>query len=131
MNDLEIKEYLMGYIIEEMELLQEKDMHGYEHVFSPKFDKRIKKILWSEKYFGKNLKVGYFVRKVAIIFIVLATLFTVGEVSAKVFGFNLLKKLRIPVDSNWKIPEVFAVSKIVKVSLSSNGIFENSIVSFL
>ena len=88
MNDLEIKEYLMGYIIEEMELLQEKDMHGYEHVFSPKFDKRIKKILWSEKYFGKNLKVGYFVRKVAIIFIVLATLFTVGEVSAKVFGFN-------------------------------------------
>lgn len=43
MNDLEIKEYLMGYIIEEMELLQEKDMHGYEHVFSPKFDKRIKK----------------------------------------------------------------------------------------
>ena len=94
MNDLEIKEYLMGYISEEMELLQEKDMQGYEHEFSKKFDKRIKKMLWSEKYFRRNLKVGYFVRKVAIIFIVIASLFAVGEVSAKVFGFNPWKYVR-------------------------------------
>ena len=88
MNDLDIKKYLTGYIDEEMQLLQEENMDGYENEFSTKFDKRIKKVLWSEKYFGKNLRVGYFVRKVAIIFIVLASLFTVGEVSAKVFGFN-------------------------------------------
>ena len=50
-----------------------------------------------------------------------------AKISSNVDGFKLRKKFLIPLDSNWNIPQVFAVLNISSVSLSSNGILAKSI----
>lgn len=78
----------MGYIDAEMSLIQEEKMAGYDHIFSKKFKRKMKKMFWSEKYFDKHIYFGYAVRKIAMVFIVIVGLFMANEVSARVFGFN-------------------------------------------
>ena len=63
-------------------------MPGYDHVFSKSFEKKVKKMFWSEKYFGRRLHLGYTLRRAAVIAVIIAGLFSVNQVSAHVFGFN-------------------------------------------
>lgn len=88
MNDQKMKAVLTSYIRKEMSLICETQMPGYDHTYSKNFNKRIRRMFWSEKYFGKKLHVGYAVRRIAIVALIILSLFTVNEVSARVFGFN-------------------------------------------
>lgn len=88
MTNQEVKDFLLGYVTEEMNLLTEQEMQGYDHEFSQSFQKTMKKMFWSEKYFGKRIRLGYAMRKIAIMVAIIAGLFSVNQVSAKVLGFN-------------------------------------------
>lgn len=59
-----------------------------KHVFSRRHEKKMKKLVWSEKYFGIHIRAGYVVRRVAILAAVILSLAAANTVSAKVFGFN-------------------------------------------
>lgn len=74
MNDQEIRYYLLGYITEEMKVLDERELAGYGHEFSKRFHRKMKKIFWSEKYFGKHLHLAYAVRKIAAVVAIVAGL---------------------------------------------------------
>ncbi|MCD7825797.1 MAG: DUF4367 domain-containing protein [Clostridiaceae bacterium] len=91
MTEQQIVEYLHGYITAEMNLLEESEMPDYEHKFSKKFRKKIRRMFWSEKYFGNKIHLGYVVRKIAIIVLIVTSLFTANQVSAKVFDFDIWK----------------------------------------
>lgn len=89
MTDKQIAEYLKDYIKEEMNLLEESDMPKYQHEFSKSFSKKMQRMLWSEKYFGSNLYIGYTIRRIAVIVFIVASVFVTNQVSAKVFGFDV------------------------------------------
>lgn len=88
MNDQEIKELLTSYMKEEMALLREEELPGYDYVYSKAYQKRIRRMFWSEKYFGSRLHIGYAVRRIAVVAVIILSLLTVNEVSARVFGFR-------------------------------------------
>lgn len=88
MTDENIRELLQTYVESEMALIVPAKLDGYNHEFTKKYKKRIRKLFWSEKYFGKKISIGYTVRKAAAVFAVVAGLVLAGEVSAKVFGFR-------------------------------------------
>ena len=87
-NEQDIKKLLTSYVREEMALLCEEDLPGYDHMYSAAYQKRMKKMFWSEKYFGSKLHFGYMVRRIAVVMIVLFILFTANEVSARTLGFD-------------------------------------------
>lgn len=93
MNDQEIKELLTSYMNEEMLLLDGEKLPGYDHVYSKAYQKRIRRMLWGEKYFGSRLHFGYAVRRIAVAAVIILSLLTVNEVSARVFGFKPWKYL--------------------------------------
>lgn len=88
MNEQDIKNLLTSYVREEMALIFEEDQPGYDHVYSNAYKKRIKRMFWSEKYFGCKLHFGYMLRRIAVVVIIILSLFTANEVSARVLGFN-------------------------------------------
>ena len=51
MNDQKIREILSAYVEEGMRQLNEEEMAGADHVYSPKYEKKIKRMLWTEQYF--------------------------------------------------------------------------------
>lgn len=55
---------------------------------SKRYQKRMKKLLWNEKYFGTHIGLGYAVRRVAVAGVVILSLAAANVVSAKVFGFD-------------------------------------------
>lgn len=63
MNDQEIKKLLTSYVGEEMSLICEENLPGYDHIYSNAYKKRIHRMFWSEKYFGSKLHFGYMVRR--------------------------------------------------------------------
>lgn len=69
-----------------------------EHIYSKRFHKKLKRLFWSHANFRKNIRVGYAVRRIAMIFIILAGLFAANEVSARFFGFDAWKTIRSLVD---------------------------------
>ena len=88
LNDEQIRLLLSACADKAMSSLHEEEMDGYDHHFSDKFDKKVKKMLWSERYFGRKIHAGYIVRRAAVILIIAASLATAGTVSAKVFDFR-------------------------------------------
>ncbi|MCH5251841.1 MAG: DUF4367 domain-containing protein [Lachnospiraceae bacterium] len=56
--------------------------------FSKRHQKKIKRLLWNEKYFGTHIRAGYVVRRVAMVGVVILSLVAANTVSAKVFGFD-------------------------------------------
>ena len=75
MNDQKIREILSAYVEEGMRQLNEEEMAGADHVYSPKYEKKIKRMLWTEQYFGKHLKLGYAVRYAAVFALVVLSMF--------------------------------------------------------
>ena len=89
MTDEEIKNLLTSYVGAEMSLIDEEILTEQDYTYSKSYNKRIRKMFWSEKYFGSRIHVGYMVRRIAIIAIIILGLMVTNEVSARVFGFNL------------------------------------------
>ncbi len=88
MEENEIKELLQIYMEEEMKRIPSMDTAAGQHEFSPRFRRRIRKLMWSEKYFGRKIYTGYLVRRAAVVIIVILSILTVTEVSARIFGFH-------------------------------------------
>ena len=79
MNDQKIREILSAYVEEGMRQLNEEKMAGADHVYSPKYEKKIKRMLWTEQYFGKHLKLGYALRYAAVFALVVLSMFAANE----------------------------------------------------
>ncbi|MBE5928649.1 MAG: hypothetical protein E7267_04650 [Lachnospiraceae bacterium] len=92
-SENDIRELLLAYVNTEMNSIILEEMPGYDHVYSRRYKKRLKKMLWSEKYFGPRLMLGYVVRYVAIFAAIIFSLYAANEVSAKVFGINPWKTI--------------------------------------
>lgn len=88
MSDHEIKELLLSYIKVEMEMLTPDSLPEYDHVYSRRYQKKIKKLLWAEKYFGRYIYLGYIIRYAAMIALVLLSCFAAVKVSAELFGWE-------------------------------------------
>ncbi len=70
MDDIQIKEILSIYQNAQMKCLDPSCMEGWNHVFSRRFQKRMKRLLRYEKRFGKHYHRGYLIRRLAVIAIV-------------------------------------------------------------
>lgn len=86
MTDNEIKTLLNEYVDAEMSLIDMDKYKKYPFQSSDRYKKRIKKLFSIEKYFGKNIRLGYIVKRVAIFVICLIGLVAVTEVSARILG---------------------------------------------
>lgn len=69
-----------------------------EHEYSKRFHKKMKRLLWSYENFQKDIRMGYAVRRIAMILLILMGLFAANEVSARFFGFDAWKTIRSLVD---------------------------------
>lgn len=88
MKESEIKELLNDYVDAEMSYIDLNNYKKNEFEPSDKYKKRIKRLFSIEKYFGKNIRLGYFARRVAIFVICILGLVAANKVSARVFGFD-------------------------------------------
>lgn len=88
MDDNEIKKLLDAYVNAEMSLIDMNDYDVNTYTVSTKYKKKIKKLFSVEKYFGSKLYLGYTVRRIAIVVIIILSLLTANEVSARIFGFH-------------------------------------------
>ncbi len=88
MTESELKEALKKYQEAKLKEIDEMVDQMEEHEFSPRFQRRIKKLFWSERYFGSRITLGLVMRKVAMIAIILTSLVVAGQVSARVFHFH-------------------------------------------
>lgn len=88
MTESELKEALKKYQEAKLKEIDEMVDQMEEHEFSPRFQRRIKKLFRSERYFGSRITLGLVMRKVAMIAIILTSLVVAGQVSARVFHFH-------------------------------------------
>ena len=88
MNNDFLKQALTEYQNQQMELLNPAELPGYEHSFSRRFRRKIRRLFWSEKYFGRRYRVGYALRRIAIIVFLLISLAAAYEVSARIFHWG-------------------------------------------
>lgn len=88
MTDQEIKDLLTSYVGAEMALIDAEVPTEQDYRYSKSYNKRIRRMFWSEKYFGSRLRLGYMVRRAAVVAIIILGLCVTNEVSARVFGFS-------------------------------------------
>lgn len=88
MTDQEIKDLLTSYVGAEMALIDAEVPTEQDYSYSKSYNKRIRRMFWSEKYFGSRLRLGYMVRRAAVVAIIILGLCVTNEVSARVFGFS-------------------------------------------
>lgn len=88
MSDEQIRELLNCYVETEMSFIDPDEYRTSDVNASKKYHKKIKKLLSTEKYFGKYIYTGYALRWVAIVALCVLSLAGVNQVSAKVLGFN-------------------------------------------
>lgn len=102
MSDEYIRDILAEYSDFCMDTFYSPDREELEkHVFSKRHEKKMKKLVWSEKYFGIHIRAGYVVRRVAILAAVILSLAAANTVSAKVFGFNPWQIITTAADDFW------------------------------
>lgn len=88
MTDEEMKIALSFYKDAETDCLLDEKIENIQHDFSHKFDRKMRKLFWSEKYFGEKIHLGYAVRRVAIIVLVISSMIAVDKVSAAMTGIH-------------------------------------------
>lgn len=76
----------------------EDNFKDEEIIPSKRHQRRMKKIIWCERYFGTHIKLGYTVRRVAVAGAVVLSLAAANHVSAKVFGVNPWEMLVKSID---------------------------------
>lgn len=102
MSDEYIRDILAEYADFCMDTFYSPDREELEkHVFSKRHEKKMKKLVWSEKYFGIHIRAGYVVRRVAILAAVILSLAAANTVSARVFGFNPWQIISTAADDLW------------------------------
>lgn len=91
--DDDIRELLSIYVNATMDAVVPEEMPGYDHKYSRRYKRKLKKMMWAEKYFGPHLMAGYVVRRIAIFVLAALSLWGAREVSAKVFGIDPWKAI--------------------------------------
>ena len=98
-----IRKVLEDYADYRMDTAYSPDKEETEaHEFSKKHEKKMKKLIWSEKYFGTHITLGNVVRRVAVFAAVILSLAAANTVSAKVFGFNPWKTFVTKIGAEWE-----------------------------
>ena len=59
-----------------------------EHAFSNRYCRRMEHLLWSQRHFGSDVRMGLAVRRVAMAVLIFAALFLGNAASGKYLGFN-------------------------------------------
>lgn len=112
MTDNEIKTILNEYVDAEMSLIDMDKYKEYPFLPSDRYKKRMKKMFSVEKYFGKNIRLGYIVRRVAIFVICLVSIAVATEVSARVFGFSPWKYIKSYLSDSKMEQKVYDAPKV-------------------
>lgn len=99
MYDKVIIDHLEIYQDTCMDKLIPEEMPEYNHQYSKRFYKKMKRLYWSRKYFDNEIQLGYLARKLAVIFISFLCLYTANEVSAHILGFDAWKTFQTMVDN--------------------------------
>ena len=115
MEDNEIREYIRGYVFSEMYCFPDESDIPEHPPYSRRFDKKMKKIIRIEKYFGGNINYYTIFSRVAAAILIVLSLSIANQVSAAVFGFNpwitMMKKI---------IPDVEMEEKVYKPNDGGN-----------
>lgn len=82
-----IREELMQYEIACMEKLEEC-IPTISHTFSRKYQRRMKHLFWSQRHFGKDVRMGLAVRRVIVAAMAALILFIGNAASGKYLGFS-------------------------------------------
>ena len=86
----------IDYVEKEMSFIHEKDMPGYQHTYSRRYRRKQKKIFWTEKYFGTNLHLGYAVKRVAIVILLIF-----GLTATSKEMYSIIKNASIATDGEY------------------------------
>lgn len=88
MEDEKMRQLLKEYMEKEMDLIVPEEMEGFDQNFSKRFEGKMKKVMWKEKYFGQYTRFIHPMRRVAMVAAAILSLLVVGNVSAKVFNIQ-------------------------------------------
>ena len=84
----ELKKLLTSYVKAEMDQIQPEEMDGYDHEFSSRHRKKIQKVLRGGKGFLKRISMGHAARRAAAAALIIVSLLSVTQISARIFGFR-------------------------------------------
>ncbi len=84
----ELKKLLTSYVRAEMDQIQPEEMDGYDHEFSSRHRKKIQKVLRGGKGFLKRISMGHAARRAAAAALIIVSLLSVTQISARIFGFR-------------------------------------------
>ena len=87
-NEDELKETLASYVKSEMDLIRLEEMEKNGHEFSSRFNKKMDKVLRCGTVLEKKICVSRVLRRVAVAALVVVSLLSVPEISARMFGFR-------------------------------------------
>ena len=69
-------------------LYSEDKYNQAQRQFTKHYEKKIKRLIANEKYFGTHIRLANGMRRVAVLAVTVISLIAANTVSAKVFGFN-------------------------------------------
>lgn len=84
----ELKKLLTSYVRAEMDQIRPEEMNGYDHEFSSRYRKKIQKVLRGGKDLLKRISMGHAVRRAAAAALIIVSLLSVTQISARIFGFR-------------------------------------------
>ena len=87
-NEDELKQSLTAYVKSEMDQIQLENEEDNGHVFSSHYNKKIDKVLRHRINFWKKIYVTRAMRRVAAAALVIMSLLSVTQISARIFGFR-------------------------------------------
>ena len=88
MEDEKIRQLLKSYTEKEMDLIVPEEMEGFDHDFSKKFDRKMKKIMIKEKCLGRTVSFTRPVRRAVLAAAAAFCLLLLGNLSADVFNIH-------------------------------------------
>lgn len=80
--------FLNQCVQQEVNHIPLEQLPGYDHKYSKHFEKKIKLLFWSNRYFHQKIKIGYAVRRIAIVAVAILGVVATTTVSAKIFGVD-------------------------------------------
>lgn len=80
--------FLNQCVQKEMSNIPLEQFPGYDHNYSKRFQNKMRILFWSEKHFHQNIRLGYALRKIAMVTVCVLSLAVATTVSAKILGVD-------------------------------------------
>lgn len=84
----ELKKLLTSYVRAEMDRIRPEEMNGYDHEFSSWHKRKIEKVLRGGKDLLRKISRGHAARRAAAAALIIVSLLSVTQISARIFGFR-------------------------------------------